>query len=802
MELVEGDDLSVTLGKGALPVDEAVDIATQIAEGLEEAHENGVVHRDLKPANVKRTPDGKVKVLDFGLAMALAGESPAETGISSSTMATLTAAVTQDGMILGTAAYMSPEQARGQDVDRRTDIWAFGVILYEMLTGKRLFAGETISDTLAEVLKTDPDLEVLPEATPPAVRWLVERCLRKRPSRRLRDIGEARVLLESDLDETPTTSSMIAAPAATTSTPRWLIPATLAAMIIAAVGGYLIANLTAGSPPISGAVHATVLAPPGNRILLGNGAHLAMSPDGERIAFVAIDTAGTRQLWVRRVDSPAAYVLSDTEDASYPFWSPDSRRVGFFAGGKLRRIDATGGVATAICEAPNGRGGTWTEDDRIIFAFEILDHLQIAPATGGSPIAVTQMDTLHQSHRWPVAMPGGERFVYIRGGNEDDELRWRSVDSDADEKVLLTDVERAVYGDGHLFYGREGALWARPFDPDDGTFLGPEVLVAESVVIAENFASGAYSVADDGRLVFAAGQGADSSAFTVTDAEGRVTDRFRIEEGWTDDPNLSSDGRHLVMSIYTADSDEPELWIRDLKRAALSRLTSAGPADDPVWSPDGDRLAYSIGGEGQLVVQSIRGARDVLMTLSDYPDPLPHDWSRDGRFLAFSVVDNNRDLWILPVDEPDAAYPLVTRETFDIHAAFSPDGRWIAHTSASPTFDPRVFVQSVDPDGGSWQVSAGNGYQPRWAADGSKILFIGDRGVMSVAVTATDDGLDFGTERLEFEVDIRRSPSATHQWDLSADGSVLVFQAERESSQGANTPLQLVVGWREAVGAR
>jgi eukaryotic-like serine/threonine-protein kinase len=799
LELADGVDLDQRIAEGPLPVDDVVRIARQLAEGLEQAHERGVVHRDLKPANVKLSADGTVKILDFGLARAFAGESAAEGDPDHSP--TLTAAMTQAGTILGTAAYMSPEQARGHAVDRRADIWAYGVIIYEMLTGGRLFAGETISDTLAEVLKTDPDLESLPPATPPALRWLVERCLQKRPSRRLRDIGEARVLLESDLDQPPTTSSMLAAPAGPAGVPRWLVPLGVVAVILAAIGGYLVAQQGAGSSPAGGAVHATVQPPPGNRILLDDGSHLAISPDGARIAFVAVDTAGTRQLWVRRIDSPAAYVLTGTEEASYPFWSPDSRRVGFFAGGKMRRIDATGGVATAICDAPNGRGGTWTVDDRIIFAFEIRDHLRIVAASGGAPVAVTQMDTLHRTHRWPVAMPGGEHFIYIRGGR-DDELRWRAVDPGADEKVLLTNVERAVFGDGHLFYGRDGAFWARPFDPGGGEFLGEEVLVAESVIMAENFGSGAYSVADDGRLVFAAGQSSVASEFIVTDAEGQVTDRFRIEEGWASDPNLSPDGRYLAMSIFPDDDDRPGIWIRDLKRATLSRLASAGLADDPVWGPDGDRLVYSLGQTSQMVVQSTRGARDVLMTLDGHTDALPHDWSRDGRLIAFSAIGSTRDVWILPVDQPDAAYPLVTKENFDTHAAFSPDGRWIAYMSVTAANQPRVFVQSVDPDGGSWQVSAGYGIQPRWWPDGSQILFVGERGIMSVPVTVTADGLDFGTERLAFEVDILRARSITHEWDLSADGSVMVFMTASGRAQGVATPLQLVVGWREMVRGR
>jgi len=798
LELAGGMDLEQRIEQGPLPVDEVVRIARQLAQGLEQAHERGVVHRDLKPANVKLAADGTVKILDFGLARAFAGESAAEgdPGLSP----TLTAAMTQAGTILGTAAYMSPEQARGHEVDRRADIWAFGVILHEMLVGRRLFAGETISDTLAEVLKTEPDLDALPAATPPALRWLVARCLQKRPSRRLRDIGEARVLLESDLDQVPA-SSVVVPGAGTVGRPRWLVAAAAGAVILAAGGGYLAAWHGAGAPAAAGAVHATILPPDGIRILYDDGAHLAISPDGERIAFVATDSTGTRRLWIRRIDSPAAYLLTGTEGATYPFWSPDSRRIAFFAGGRLRRIDANGGVATAICDAPNGRGGTWTPDDRIVFAFEIRDHLRMVPAAGGTPAAVTAMDTLHWSHRWPVAMPDGEHLIYVRAGPAD-ELRWRSLAPAAPERVLLADVDRALFGDGHLFYGRDGALWARPFDPRRGEFLGEEVLVAEAVIMTENFDSGAYSVAADGRLVYAAGRMDDEAAFVVTDAQGAPGQAFRIPEGWVDDPNLSADGRDLAVAVFPHDDGDPDLWIRDLERATLSRLTSGAVADDPVWAPGGDRIVYAAGAEPRLVVQSTRGAREVLLELPAGRDPIPHDWSADGRLIVYSTAGENRDLWILPVDQPDAAYPLVARGTIDVHAAFSPDGRWITHMSVGEGVDPRIFVQSIDPAGGSWQVSAGFGVQPRWWPDGSRILYIGERGVMSVPVTMTELGPEFGAEILEFEVAILGGRSNTHQWDLSADGSVLVFQVDPRPKLDTGTPLELVLGWRETIARR
>jgi Tol biopolymer transport system component len=794
LELAEGVDLTERIEGGPMPVDDVLRVARQLAEGLEQAHERGVVHRDLKPANVKLSDDGTLKILDFGLARAYAGESAEEGEIGASP--TITAAMTQAGTILGTAAYMSPEQARGSEVDRRADIWAFGVILYELLTGKRLFEGATISDTLAEVLKTEPDLDVLPEDTPVALRWLVERCLQKRPSKRLRDIGEARILLESDLDQLPA-STMSAPGVVVIEKPRWVMPAILGSMAVALALGFALSQLTAPEPEALPALHTVILPPEQASIGLLAGGHVAMSPDGTRVCFVAEDSLGVALIWVRRLDSPAAYVLSGTEGASYPFWSPDGRKVGFFSSGRLRKIDASGGVSTAICDAPSGRGGAWGEDGRIVFAPEVREGLSIVADSGGMPLAISEVDTLAWSHRWPHMLPGTDKFLYIDMAYTNS-LRWRSVDSADDEITLVSNVYRGTYADGHLYFGRDGGLWAQPFDPATGQFLGEEVLVVEAVVTSSNFGAAVFSVARDGTIVFAKGTQSSQSPFIVTDGSGTEVDRFVISTAVAQDPNLSPDGRYLALGMFPLEgSGAADIWIRDLQRGSMNRLTTDESADDPVWGPEGDRIVYSRA--GTIVTRSTVGTREVLWELPFEADALPHDWSMDGRFILGTVPKEGRDILVIPADDPESWYALVDNEHSHFTPAFSPDGRWVVYMSLE-SGDPRIVLRSFERDGGTWPVSAGFGVQPRFTDDGRSIIFRGSGGLEVVDVAFTDQGPEFTNDRKLFDVPILGGRSNTHRFDLVGAPDRFVIQIGESARLGAQANLDLLVNWQGREG--
>ena len=793
MELAPGEDLSGRIARGPMAVDEVVHVARRLAEGLEQAHERGVVHRDLKPANVKLADDGTLKILDFGLARAYAGESAAEEDIGTSP--TITAAMTQAGTILGTAAYMSPEQARGKEVDRRADIWAFGVILFELLTGRRLFDGETISDTLADVLKTEPDFDRLPAATPPALRWLIERCLQKSSGQRLRDIGEARVLLESELGEAPLTTNGVHT-VVESRTPRWVPTAMFAAAIVALALGWFLGGANRGPGPAPIALHAALLAPVGYEFALDSGGHFAISPDARRLVFAARDTSDVVSLWVRRLDRPSPYALTGTERASYPFWSPDSQTIGFFADGRLRKIDADGGVATTICPAPNGRGATWLTDDTIIFAFEVRDALQRVSASGGTPVTVTAIDSMGWSHRWPQVMPDQRHFVYLQAG-PDDQFRWASLEAPTEHTVLLGEVDRPQYANGHLFFGRDGALWARPFDPSAGTFLGPERLVVESVLTSQNFDRPAYSVATDGSLVYVEGAEESAPPITVHDAEGRRTSTLDLGGRTALDLDLAPDGRRLAMSLQQTDS-EPDVWIYDLERGTLDRFTRNESADDPRWSPDGSRIVYSRENR-TLVLRSTVGRREVL---GEYPvsrDMIPHDWSPDGNEILLTDSGDGRSIIVLPLDDPDAKYELVRSDTYKTHAQYSPDGRWVAYMEVS-SGDTKVFLRSSDPDGGVWPVTARAAVQPRFTADGRRLVFVTDRGLASVEVALDGEAPVFGAEQDLVDLPIAPRQSNTHQYVFDDALERILIESEPSSGYNGSMPIHLVMNWRDVTG--
>ncbi len=802
MELVEGEDLAERLKRGAIPVDEAVGIAKQVAEALEEAHEKGIVHRDLKPANVKVTPDGKVKVLDFGLAKAWTGEGGgAGSSADMSQSPTLAQTGTAAGIILGTAAYMSPEQARGKAVDRRADIWAFGVVLYEMLTGRRLFQGETVSDTLAAVLKTDPDWASLPTGTPDAVRALLRRCLAREPKQRLRDIGEARIAVDdlgAHLEEPA------GAPAA--RQPNRL-SALLALALALATIGLAWATLTR-RPAAEARVVKLSLLPPEKTSFAG----VAVSPDGRWIAFTAA-TGGKVQLWVRALDASESKALGGTESATKPFWSPDSRTVGFFAGGKLKKIDAAGGIVSTLCDVGVSNGGTWGRDGVILFSRLGGVGISRVSVSGGEVVPVMRVDARRQETDYanPFFLPDGRHFLYnvfggaknVRGvyvGSLDGSLRQR----------LVGDNTNAVYaasnrGGGFLLFGRDGALVAQAFDAGTLQLIGDVLPIAPH--LGTNFDTTAgggsrrlVSASDNGVLVFDPFSDRQSSHLVWVDRAGRQTGApDRMDN--VSMVRLSPDGRRYAVSRLDSESGYGDIWVSDATGGNATRLTF-DPGNDsfPVWSPDGDHLAWASNREGtfRLYQKAASGSGQDALLLKADSFVFPTDWSRDA--ILYRQIDpkTRYDIWALPVG-PRAgdgkAFPFLQTEANETAAVSSPDGRWVAYASdESGRYE--VYVQGFPRGGGKRQVSSGGGIAPEWQGDGNAIFFHALDGTLMTA--AVERGASFAAGAPTPLFEFRPSgPLVTPYYGVTPDGRRFLLSTVADTMPGA--PLTIVLNWTAAL---
>ncbi|TFG40341.1 MAG: serine/threonine protein kinase, partial [Candidatus Aminicenantes bacterium] len=592
MELVEGEDLSERISRGPIPLDEAVPIARQIAEALEAAHEQGIVHRDLKPANIKLKPDGTVKVLDFGLAKAWETES---TDSRLSLSPTMTQHATAAGLILGTAAYMSPEQAAGTAADRRADIWSFGVVFWEMLTGHKLFAGETVSHVLASVLKDVVDLDELPESTPPRLRELISRCLQRKPRQRLQAIGDARIVLE-DYERDP---DAFAAPvtgvdggvfesARERSVIPWAVAAFATVLLVVAVV-WMMRSPEAAAPTV---LRAQIPPPEGTSFALeafGPGAGV-VSPDGLKIVFAAANSNGLRMMWVRRISDLTARPLPGTEGAVFPFWAPDSRYVAFFSGdGKLRKIDTAGGPPITICVAPNGKGGSWSDDGQILFAPAHNTPIHLVSAAGGESRPVTEMPDGVSSQRFPLWLPG-DRFLFFArsaAGPDNDRVMVASLDELGPGEELFAAASNVAVASGQLLFIREGTLMARPFEPETATFFGDAVPVAEDILYIAGARFGAFSVSQNGLLVYNTGLVDMQSELVWVDRGGELIASLGTGD-LLFDMAISPDGRFAAAGVLDETAGTGDIWIYDLIRGLKTRYTFDPNMDwYPTWSPDG-----------------------------------------------------------------------------------------------------------------------------------------------------------------------------------------------------------------------
>jgi Tol biopolymer transport system component len=804
MELVEGEDLSAVIERGAVPVDEAVRIALQIAEALEAAHEQGIVHRDLKPANIKLRPDGTVKVLDFGLAKAWESDH----GDSSLSLSpTLTQHATAAGVILGTAAYMSPEQAAGVAADRRADIWAFGVVLWEMLTGHKLFEGETVSHVLASVLKDDVDLEELPDETHPKLQALIARCLRKQPRQRLQAIGDARIVLEEPLNDAEATvdagtaAAEVAGPVA-----RWrrVLPWAAAGVLAVAFAAAMWSVLGREQQVIA----ATVAPAEGTNFHLNPASPgpAAVSPDGLSIAYSARDADGEVLLYVRRIDAPQPQAFSDTQNAAYPFWSPDSRWIGYFnrADGTLKKIDTRGGPPITLCRAPNGKGGSWNSDGMIVFAPDANGPLMRVSSAGGDPSKLTEIDAeRHNSNRHPRFLPDGRHLLYLARGVTPPQSTLMAVDTEGGESTdIMSLVTQAEYANGHLLFVREGALMAQAFDPTKLEFTGDAVPVSEGVLVVSGASLATFSASDTGILSYITGQADMQSELEWRDRAGTI-------DGTLGDPSsyrslvVSPDDTMAAVLVTDMTIGTDDIWIFDLERNLRSRFTF-DPALDvfPIWSPDSRSLYFASNREGKQGVfrKDIAGAGTVELILEHDRNLWPSSVSPDGRWLLFSSPGEGtgEDISVVSLDDTSERTPFRHTEFQEAGAVFSPDGRWVAyHSDESEEFE--VYVTPFPGPGRRWQVSTSSGAYPQWSADGSQIVFTRMNGVL-VSARVQADGETFEVLGEDELFSMRPPEAGGPYFSIASDAErVLIIPG---TSERADSLLHLLVNWPTALEAR
>jgi serine/threonine-protein kinase len=839
LELVEGPTLADRIAQGALPLEDALPIARQIADALEAAHEQGIVHRDLKPANIKLRPDGTVKVLDFGLAKALSrneASGMSRPDVTASPTLLSPATMTTAGLILGTAAYMAPEQARGKPVDRRADIWAFGCVLYEMLTGRRTFEGEEVTDTLAGILRGEPSWNAMPAATPRSIQRLVRRCLQKDPRERLQAIGDARIELADALGAPEHETAL---PVPSRSTASTFVPFAIASAVTAVLVGAAVWTLK----PVPASDESRV-----TRSLVGvdpfdqrphgqpgvttgplprpDRTSIALSPDGRTLVFRAngfnISPDGRNQsaLFVRPLDSLAARPIATTTGADSPFFSPDGEWIGYVDAGELRRVSSAGGevTATTIAPLPNRRqritGASWADDGFIVFA--TFDGIWRVSATGGTPERIVEAGENENARTLPHVLPGGQWMLLTVQPTafrwDDAKIVARSL-ATGEERVLLTDAADARYvASGHLVFLRRGKLMGVAFDANRVSLAGAPVAIVDDVMQAIHMpnsladsGAGQFAVAESGALVYVMGgpQPAQPLELVWIDRAGTVQP-VGAPRGPFGAPRVSPDGRRIAMFSGAAATDGHRVWVYDIERRTYTALTTRDEhVAWAVWSPDGNRIVFARlhEGKGTLHVRAADGtgrAEPIVDARSTYQTP--SSWAKTGN-LAFveSVEGNSTDIRVLDVNGRDRSGAVVVQTPeADSHPAFSPDGLWLAYTSGV-SGRAEVYVQPYPGPGLRVLISTGGGTAPAWRGDGRELYyyFVQDGALRLMAVPIMVNGavLSAGTPRQLFEVKGLSSTGPARGYDVTPDGRRFLFQRAVEVPPPPATPMVLVENW-------
>jgi len=809
MELVEGEDLACRLERGALPLRDALEAATAMARALEAAHDRGVVHRDLKPANVQITPAGEVKILDFGLAKAV--EATDSRAVSASLSPTLTAAATAAGMILGTAAYMSPEQARGRSADARADVWAFGAILFEMLTGQRMFGGETVTDTLAAVLKSEPEWGLLPAATPPPVRRLLRRCLQKRAENRLHAIADARILLDEvreGADEVEAgAAGGVAAPA---SGPRRLLPWALAALFaLLAAAGWLLRPAAEGESERA-VTRVSIVLPyeHSHASFFRNWVtqSLAISPDGRELVYPAVDpSAPTTHLAHRSLDAESIERIAEGVVTMTAFFSPDGRRVGFDDYGELQTVQLSSGTSTVLAPRRSRfiAGASWTPDGDILYSRGLGAGLVRVPGTGGEPEVVTEPDRERGevSHRWPHVLPGGRAALFTiktdRILDFSDATIAAVVLETGETRQLVEGGSHPTYlPTGHLLYLRAGSLLAAPFDPEALAVTGEPVVVLEGVAHDAASGSALYAVSENGTLAWVPGGSVRRDAELVwLDDSGEIVETLGDPARYMNFPRLSPDGRSVVGSLAAANN---KLWRLDRERQILTRLTfGPGNDDDAVWSPDG-RWVYFMsdrGGDPDIYRVGVEdGVEEPVVVAPGAQMPLTI--SPDGRLLVYMQAGGEigADLWVQPLEGDPVPRPFLATPFAEYQAEVSPDGEWLLYLSRE-SGESELYLRRFPDGSGKIQVTSGgvDDSQFGWRAGGREIAFLDGSGAAVIDVELGERPR-LGRQRRLFP-----DRPALRVVDVSLDRPGFLAVAQPAPTRDETGRIDLVFNWFEEV---
>jgi serine/threonine protein kinase len=810
MEFVDGQTLRER--KQSFSIKQVIDIGSQIADGLAAAHEQGIVHRDIKPENIMIRKDGIVQIMDFGLAKLRQASGASR--------------LTKEGSTIGTIGYMSPEQVQGLDMDHRTDIYSLGVVLYELLAGKIPYQGAHETAIMYEIVNVDaPPLSSARQDIDPELDRIVLECLDKERDERYQSAKELskdlkRFKRESGRQRISRTS--VARPAyapptgATEAAPEspevplpslgargsgwrggipWVLAGIFFIIAVGAVFFYL-----RRMPAESQTIRASILPPAKVNYNTQLGGHMAISPNGLTLVFVGTDSTGRDRLWVRSLNSLTALPLPGTEDASYPFWSPDSRFIGFFASGKLKKIEATGGPPLTICDAPQGRGGTWNTEGIIVFAPSNAAGLSKVSAAGGDPTPVTRTDSSRHevNHRWPWFLPDSKHFLYVNqtsttGQTENDVIFAASIDS-SENKAILHAGSNMAYVNGYLLFVRQDNLMAQPFDPDKLEFKGDAVPIAQQIQYSALRSKGMYSVSQDGVLVYQSGGGAQPSKFEWFDRNGRESASFGDRT-----PNfvavLSPEGKRIALDSYDEQSRNADVWIYDVTRGASTRLTFDQAIDEvPIWSPDGNSIVFSSNRKGHydLYRKNSNGTGTEDLLIESTLDKYATSWSSDGQYVCYSTTGDPKtkwDLWILPLSGDRKPRPFLQTEFSEWVGSFSLDGRWIAYQSdESGRYE--IYVRPFQGSEGKWQVSTGGGEGPLWSRNGHELFFTSaDRRLMAVDVKAAGSTFEAGTPHALFELDARGQGEFR---DVAADGQRFLMSV---TPGATSVPLTLVANW-------